>query len=163
MDSSTTLRWGKTPWTIDFHPDPGPLPEKVDFAVVGGGFTGLAAAAWLRHLATQNTVAVFEAEEIGAGSSGHTGGLALAETAAGDLPGLGDVLAGLSKVLRELQIVADLVLPGVWELNRTVSSSNSPISWNDSGNLRADADLRADAQADDAGGEDVGGDLARLG
>ena len=136
MDSSTTLRWGKTPWTIDFHPDPGPLPEKVDFAVVGGGFTGLAAAAWLRHLAPQNTVAVFEAEEIGAGSSGHTGGLALAETAAGDLPGLGDVLAGLSKVLRELQIVADLVLPGVWELNRTVSSSNSPISWNDSGNLR---------------------------
>jgi glycine/D-amino acid oxidase-like deaminating enzyme len=136
MDSSETFRWGQTPWTIDFHPDPYPLPEEVDFAVVGGGFTGLAAAAWLRHLNPQKTVVVFEAETIGAGSSGHTGGLALAETAVGDLPGLGDVLAGFSKVMRELQISADLSLPGVWELNRAASSTASPISWTDSGNLR---------------------------
>jgi glycine/D-amino acid oxidase-like deaminating enzyme len=136
MDSSKAFRWGQAPWTVDFHPDPCPLPEEVDFAVVGGGFTGLAAAAWLRHLDPQKTVAVFEAETIGAGSSGRTGGLALAETATGDLPGLGDVLAGLSKVLRELQISAYLRLPGVWELNRTSRLSNSPISWNDSGNLR---------------------------
>jgi glycine/D-amino acid oxidase-like deaminating enzyme len=129
--------WGQAPWTIDFHPDPRPLPEEVDFAVVGGGFTGLAAAAWLRRLDPRQSVALFEAETIGAGSSGHTGGLALAETAAGDLPGLGDVLAGFSRILQDLQVSADLRLPGVWELNRTSSKSNSPISWNDSGNLRA--------------------------
>ena len=67
----STFRWGQAPWIIDFHPDPCPLPEEVDFAVVGGGFTGLAAAAWLRRLDPQKTVAVFEAETIGAGSSGH--------------------------------------------------------------------------------------------
>jgi glycine/D-amino acid oxidase-like deaminating enzyme len=137
MDSPGKFRWGRTPWTVDFHADPHPLPDEVDLAVVGGGFTGLAAAAWFRHLDPQKTVAVFEAEVIGAGSSGHTGGLALAETAAGDLPGLGDVLAGFSQILRELRISADLRLPGVWELNRTSDSSNSPISWGDSGDLRA--------------------------
>ena len=50
-----------------------PLPDVVDFAVVGGGFTGLAAAAWLRHLAPEKRVALFESSRIGAGSSGHTG------------------------------------------------------------------------------------------
>src|ERR1700687_6476164 len=75
MDSSKTIRWGQPPWRINFHPDPCPLPQEVDFAVVGGGFTGLAAAAWLCRLDPQKTVAVFEAGTIGAGSSGHTGGL----------------------------------------------------------------------------------------
>jgi glycine/D-amino acid oxidase-like deaminating enzyme len=129
-------RWGRTPWTIDFHPDPHPLPADVDFAVIGGGFSGLSAAAWLRQLDPRKSVAVFEAQTIGAGSSGHTGGMALSETAAGDLPGLGDVLAGFSKVLRELEITCDLSLPGAWELTRSGGSRNSPISWTDSGDLR---------------------------
>jgi len=118
MDLQNRLRrWGQSPWTIDFRPEPCTVPEEVDFAVVGGGFTGLAAAACLRRLAPQKRVALFEAGAIGAGSSGRTGGLALAETAAGDLPGLGDVLAGFSRILRELEVSADLNLPGVWELS----------------------------------------------
>src|SRR5258708_24202116 len=88
-------RWGLPPWTIDYHSEQQGLPEEVEFAVVGGGFTGLAATALLRHLEPNKRVALFEASRIGAGSSGHTGGMALSETAAGDLPGLGDVLAGL--------------------------------------------------------------------
>jgi glycine/D-amino acid oxidase-like deaminating enzyme len=135
MDSAGRLPWGRAPWTIDFQSDPQPLAGEVDLAVVGGGFTGIAAAAWFRRMDPRKTVAVFEAETVGAGSSGHTGGLALAETAAGDLPGLGDVLAGLSKILQELQVSADLDLPGVWELNRTSGHSYSPIRWDDSGNL----------------------------
>jgi len=134
--SSTKTRWGKTPWTIDFHPARCPLPEEVDFAVVGGGFTGLAAAAWLRRLAPLKSVALFEAASIGAGSSGHTGGVPLAETAAGDLPGLGDVLAGFSGVLRELGVDCDLALPGAWELSRDGGLPNSPVAWADSGMLR---------------------------
>ncbi len=63
----------------------------------GPGFTGLAAASWLRLLAPEKSVAVFEAFEIGAGASGRTGGLVLTESAAGDLPGLGDVLSGFSR------------------------------------------------------------------
>ena len=57
--------WGESPWSIDFRPLPRLLPEQVDFAVVGGGFTGLAAAAWLRKLAPEKSVGVFEAEQIG--------------------------------------------------------------------------------------------------
>jgi glycine/D-amino acid oxidase-like deaminating enzyme len=82
------------------------------------------------------TVALFESDAIGAGSSGYTGGLTLAETAAGDLPGLGDVLAGYFVILKELAVDGDLILPGVWEVGRSRSLPDSPISWADSGTLR---------------------------
>ena len=88
--------WGKPPWTIDFRATPHAVPDTVDFAIVGGGFTGLATAAWLRHLAPGKSVAVFEAESVGAGSSGRTGGMALEESSVGSLPGLGDVLGGFA-------------------------------------------------------------------
>lgn len=130
-------RWGNKPWTVDFRPSRRSLPDEVDFAVVGGGFSGLSTAAWLRKLEPGKTVAVFESGSIGAGSSGHTGGMALGETAAGDLPGLGDVLAGFSSGLKELEVECDLTLPGVWEIGRSGSLPNSPISWTDSGNVRA--------------------------
>jgi glycine/D-amino acid oxidase-like deaminating enzyme len=128
-------RWGLPPWTIEFHSELRSLPEEVEFAIVGGGFTGLAAAAWLRHVEPKNRVAVFEATRIGACSSGHTGGMVLGETAAGDMPGLGDVLAGYSGILRELQIDCDLKLPGAREIGRHGVLPNSPIAWNDSGTL----------------------------
>src|SRR5208282_3474716 len=105
-----------------------------------------AAAAWLRLLAPRTSVAVLEAARIGAGASGRTGGIALSETAAGDLPGLGDVLAGLKKIHRRLRIDSDLSLPGVWEIARSERAEKSkdgrplrgpsPIQWQDSGNLR---------------------------
>jgi glycine/D-amino acid oxidase-like deaminating enzyme len=129
--------WGQPPWTIDFRPSHASLPEKTDFAVVGGGFTGLAAAAQLRRMAPEKSVALFESASIGAGASGHSGAVVLAESAVGDLPGLGDVLAGYSKILRELQVDGDLALPGVWEVGRSATLPDSPISWSDSGNLRA--------------------------
>lgn len=142
--SSKRDRWGEPPWKIDFAPAQRPLPEVVDYAVIGGGFTGLAAAAWLRHLASEKSVAVFEAGRIGAGASGRTGGMVLAESAAGDLPGLGDVLAGLTGILGDLgrkcgiSLAEDseLALPGAWEVARKGWIAKSPISWNDSGELR---------------------------
>ena len=130
-------RWGNRPWAIDFHPSRRPIPREVDFAVVGGGFTGLSAAAWLRRMEPHKSVAIFESGSMGAGSSGHTGGITLAETAAGDLPGLGDVLAGFSASLKELAVDCDLTLPGAWEVGRSGSLPDSPISWTDSGTLRA--------------------------
>lgn len=105
--------------------------------VVGGGFSGLSAATWLRRLEPGKSVALLEARSLGAGASGHSGGLTLAESSAGDLPGLGDVLGGFSSILRELEIACDLVLPGVFELGRKDPLPNSPIEWNDSGDLRA--------------------------
>jgi len=52
-----------------------PLPEVVDVAVIGGGFTGLSAA---RTLAKRGAkVAVFESETIGWGASSRNGGMVL--------------------------------------------------------------------------------------
>jgi glycine/D-amino acid oxidase-like deaminating enzyme len=122
---------------VDFTAAEAAIPAKVDFAIVGGGFTGLAAAAWLARLAPESTVALFEAESFGAGSSGHTGGLVLAESAVGDLPGLGDVLAGYQRILQELGVDGELTLPGVFELARSKPFESSPMRWNDSGTLAA--------------------------
>jgi glycine/D-amino acid oxidase-like deaminating enzyme len=130
-------RWGNPPWSIDFRPAEAPIPTEADFAVIGAGFSGLSAACWLRRFAPGKTVVVFESASIGAGSSGHTGGMVLAETAAGDLPGLGDVLAGFASILKELEVECDLRLPGVYEIGRSGGLPDSPISWADSGRLRA--------------------------
>lgn len=52
-----------------------PLPERVDAAVIGGGYTGLSAA---RRLAQRGaSVAVLEAETIGWGASSRNGGMVL--------------------------------------------------------------------------------------
>jgi len=128
--------WGESPWAIDFTPKESPFPQSADFAIVGGGFTGLASAAWLRRLAPEKSVAVFEAGRIGAGASGRSGGMALAETAAGDLPGLGNVLAGFKEITDALAIDCDLELPGAWEIAREKGIPRSPIDWEDSGTLR---------------------------
>jgi glycine/D-amino acid oxidase-like deaminating enzyme len=132
----TEHRWGTPPWSIDFTPPAQPLPRRADFAIVGAGFTGLAAAAWLRLLSPRRSVAVLEAGRIGGGASGRTGGMALSETAAGDLPGLGDVLPGLRHILQTLEVQCDLLLPGAWEIARTGGIEHSPIAWQDSGMLR---------------------------
>jgi glycine/D-amino acid oxidase-like deaminating enzyme len=131
--------WGSPPWKIECHPPRCALPDRVDFAVIGAGFTGLAAAAWLRLLVPEKSVAVLEAFHIGAGASGRTGGMALSETAAGDQRGLGDVLAGLEKILKKLRVDCDLHLGGAWEIARSGSARSlraSSIEWNDSGTLR---------------------------
>ena len=52
-----------------------PLPEKVDVAVIGGGFTGLSAA---RTLAKRGVkTAVLEENTIGWGASSRNGGMTL--------------------------------------------------------------------------------------
>jgi glycine/D-amino acid oxidase-like deaminating enzyme len=138
--------WGTTPWKISFRGGVRRLQEHVDFAVVGGGFTGLAAAAWLARMAAGQSVLLLEAGSLGNGASGRTGGMALAQTAAGDLPGLGDVLRGYRNILKTLRVSGDLELPGVWEIARGERSmegktirplQRSPIDWSDSGRVRA--------------------------
>ena len=52
-----------------------PCPEKVDVAVIGGGYTGLSAARTLAKRGVQ--VAVLEAKTIGWGASSRNGGMTL--------------------------------------------------------------------------------------
>src|SRR5258707_1174085 len=108
-----THPWGAPPWTVDFRPAPRGLPDYVDFAIVGGGFSGLSAAAWLRKLGPGRSVLVLDSASLGDGASGRTGGMALAETAAGSLPGLGDVLAGYRRNFPHFRIDSRLKLPRV--------------------------------------------------
>jgi glycine/D-amino acid oxidase-like deaminating enzyme len=138
---TSNKNWGNRPWRVDFRPQKHAVPANVDFAVIGGGFSGLAAATHLKRLAPSKSVALLEAEDIGAGASGHTGGIALAETAAGDLPGLGDVLAGYQQFLHDHKLVTDLHLPGCYELSRSNRLPDSPISWDDSGRLGASKEV----------------------
>jgi len=135
MDSKKN--WGNRPWRVDFRPQRRALPASADFAVIGGGFSGLAAATRLKTISPSESVVLLEAESIGAGASGHTGGVALAETAAGDLPALGDVLAGYQEFIRVHKLNTDLHLPGCYELARTNPLADSPIRWDDSGSLCA--------------------------
>ena len=134
--------WGEPPWAVHFNPKSPKreLPRVADFVVIGGGFTGLAAAAWLRRLSPQQSVVLLEASHVGAGASGRTGGMALAETAAGKQPGLGDVLTGLRHTLETLKINCDLDLRGAWEIARKSEGhparTRSPIEWQDSGTLQ---------------------------
>jgi glycine/D-amino acid oxidase-like deaminating enzyme len=47
------------------------------------------------------------------------------------MPGLGDVLAGVSTVVQELKLDCDLTVPGVWEVDHATSNPKSPICWSD--------------------------------
>jgi glycine/D-amino acid oxidase-like deaminating enzyme len=59
-------------------PEPvAPLPGRVDVAVVGGGYTGLWTAYYLKQAQPSIEVAVFDAEFVGFGASGRNGGWCL--------------------------------------------------------------------------------------
>ena len=93
---SSTPNWGKAPWRVSFRSKRTALPGHVDVAIIGGGFTGLSAAAIAKRLAPQKSILLLEADRIGNGASGRTGGMVLAESAAGNLPGLGSVIGRAS-------------------------------------------------------------------
>lgn len=128
--------WGEPPWKCEFNPGKYPLPRQVDVAVVGGGFSGLAAAAWLCHCAPEKVVAVFERYRLGCGASGRTGGITLAETAAGNLQGLGNVLEDFRSTLGDLGIECEAVWNGVYEIVHGCGAPDSALQWEDSGPLR---------------------------
>src|SRR5258708_25466542 len=104
--------WGKTPWKVTFGPKTERLPEAVDFAILGGGFTGLAAAAWLARIAPRKSVLLLEAGRLGEGTAGRNGGVELGQKAAGDLPGVGEVVAGDQRILGGVGVSAELGLSG---------------------------------------------------
>ncbi len=78
---------------------------------------------------------LFERGRFGDGSSGHTGGMVLAESAVGDLPGLGDVLEGYQEILTDLEVESELTLPGVHEIAHGPANKKSTIRWKDPGDL----------------------------
>jgi len=130
--------WGEPPWQIDAAIPRAPLPAHVEVAVVGAGFTGLAAA--LRCAERGASVHVFEAGAIGAGASGRSGGIALEGTAAGPLPDADACLPALEALVAEHGIDCDLVLDGCCTVRHVPGDPPPPPpAWPDEGGwLRVD-------------------------
>jgi gamma-glutamylputrescine oxidase len=122
-------RWGAPPWRIDVELALPALPERVDVAVVGGGFTGLATA--LACAERGAAVHLFETGALGAGASGRTGGLVLEGTAAGPLPGTEACLDALSALVRSHAIDCDLDLRGCWIVRHDRAEPPAAPSWPD--------------------------------
>ena len=90
---------------------PNELPTKVDVAIVGGGFTGLWTAYYLKWLQPDLDIVVLEAMTVGFGASGRNGGWCMG-TAAGVEGLLADPTTRDSgvRVLREMMATVDEVL-----------------------------------------------------
>jgi glycine/D-amino acid oxidase-like deaminating enzyme len=125
-------------WSFPVPVPPHPLPDglRVDVAVVGAGFTGLATAHYVLQGSPTLRLAVFEALQVGAGASGRTGGLVLEDTAVGALPGVEDCIATLQELVATQRIPCDLHLGGCWEIGRFGAHACSPIHWSDRGTLQ---------------------------
>lgn len=130
-----TAAWGEPPWRTEVRPDPEPLPTHCDVVVVGAGFTGLAAAGALAEGGAR--VAVLEADRIGSGASGHTGGIALEGTHAGALPGMERCLAQLAERTRALGIDCALEEAVCLELAHREPGARSAagLHWSDDGRV----------------------------
>src|SRR5262245_62448670 len=86
--------WGETIWSFPIPVTSHPLTDglRVDVAIVGAGFTGLATAHYVCQLCPNWRVAVFETQQVGNGASGRTGALVLEDTDVGPLPGVGNCI-----------------------------------------------------------------------
>jgi len=130
--------WGEPVWSFPVTVTPCPLGDgfHVDVAIVGAGFTGLATAFYVLRSHPELRVAVFEAQQVGAGASGRTGGLVLEDTAIGPLPGVENCIATLHDLVTTQGIACDLQLEGCWEIGRQHAHPLSPIEWEDHGTLQ---------------------------
>ena len=154
MTAPLTSDYASTPYWWDGVEAPASsgtaLPTEVDVAVVGGGYTGLAAAWELARAGRQ--VVVVEGEEIGRGASGRNGGMVhpggkLSLPTLLALPGgralWDDTVAafeGVEKVVGELGIACD------WRRSGHLELADHP---------RHVAHLRAEAAAYGAIGEEA--------
>jgi glycine/D-amino acid oxidase-like deaminating enzyme len=134
----TSHPWGEPVWSFPVPVTPHHLPDglRVDVAVVGAGFTGLATAYYVLQASPRLRVAVFEALQVGAGASGRTGGLVLEDTAVGPLPGVEDCIVTLQELVSSQNIRCDLHVGGCWEIGRLDGHPGSPIQWADHGTLQ---------------------------
>jgi gamma-glutamylputrescine oxidase len=69
-------------WSVTQPPKNASLNEDidVDIAVIGGGYTGLSAAYYLKQRFPGKMIALFEARAVGHGASGRNGGMLLPQT-----------------------------------------------------------------------------------
>src|SRR5262249_35858987 len=81
---------------------PRPLPERVDVAILGAGFTGLSSARTLAKLGAR--VAVLESRTVGWGASSRNGGMVLT----GLKLGVADLLSRYGKEMTQRMFASSL-------------------------------------------------------
>lgn len=138
MRQQSTHPWGEPVWSFPIVIPPHTIPNtmQVDVAIVGAGFTGLATAHYLLEALPNSRLVVLEAQGIGAGASGRTGGLVLEDTAVGPLPGVEDCILTLQQLVTSQAIACDLQVGDCWEIGRSAALPSSPIHWDDHGTLQ---------------------------
>lgn len=103
-------------------------PVSVDWAVIGAGFTGLAAARRLAELHPEATIALLDAKPVGWGSSGRNAGFAI------DLPHKFDLDVGEPE---RMQRVVRLNLAAIAQLDRLIAQNAIDCNWSKAGKLQA--------------------------
>lgn len=112
----------RTPWEITGNREPFFKPLKgelqAEITVIGGGFTGVALAYHLKCLSPKMQVCLLEAERLGAGASGRTGGILMNGTASDEFPGTDEAVPSLTRTIREEKIECELRENGCHEMDR---------------------------------------------
>jgi glycine/D-amino acid oxidase-like deaminating enzyme len=124
-------QWGEPPWRgikVPTRPLQNSMPE---VAIVGAGLTGIAAAYYLARHGIRPVV--LEAERVGAGASGRTGGIVLEGTARGIVEGADRCVPTLAELVKETGIDCDLKLPGCWEIAHRDDTVGKALPWKDDG------------------------------
>jgi len=123
--------WGESFWRTDFKCPVSPFPRHAQVAVVGAGFTGLSAAYHLRRARPEWSVAVLEADTVGSGASGRSGGIVLNHTAAGPQRGFEGVIEFAAELIEREGIACDFRVTGCWEVIHEDTSGDWPLRWTD--------------------------------
>ncbi len=112
------------------QPDPGELPASVDVAIVGGGYTGLWTAYYLKRAEPALNIAVLEAEIAGFGASGRNGGWCM-----GAAWGVDGLLANPQTRSRGVDLMRAL-FDTVDEVGRVCQAENIDCHYARGGSLR---------------------------
>jgi gamma-glutamylputrescine oxidase len=123
--------WGDAPWRRIPVPT-APFPSgTVEIAILGGGLTGVSAAYHLARMGARPVL--FEADAIGGGASGRTGGIVLQGTARGPEAGTAHTVETTREIVEREAIDCDLRTPGCWEIEHGAGGEDDALPWNDGG------------------------------
>jgi len=108
--------------------------QTADWAIIGGGFTGLAAARRIAELAPNARILLIDGKRIGQGATGRNSGFVVANESPGH--------AALSTAEGRANYAAVNTLDhaGVKELKRLIQLHNIECQWEDTGSIHAASD-----------------------
>jgi gamma-glutamylputrescine oxidase len=133
MSDTSTIgprAWGAAPWQGGQVRPVQSVPSRADVVVIGGGLTGCSAAYHLSRLGIRPVL--LEADLVGSGASGRTGGIVLEGSAVGPLDQANACVPGLAKLVEREQIECELRLPGCWEIEHRDGGARR-LPWIDEG------------------------------